>query len=147
MAGDTGPRLVLNRDELGGLRKRIESTHAGFYQALIDDLERWLAEGVKPFRWELEEPDYSDFLEIGFSVVVNSGIAFHLGSDERWRDLGERWIRHWVSVGAAEGDQLVQSYLVAFHVMALAYGLDLFGDRLPDDLVGEMVDVLTELTR
>ena len=146
MAGDAGPRLVLNRDELGGLRKRIESTHAAFYQALVGDLGRRLAEDVRPFRWDLEEPEYSDFLEIGFSVVVNSGIAYHVDSDERWRDLAERWLRHWVSVGPAQGDQLAQSYLVAFHVMALAYGLDLLGDRLPDDLVGQMVDVLAEET-
>ncbi|MDP6780070.1 MAG: heparinase II/III family protein [Candidatus Latescibacteria bacterium] len=140
---DSGPRLVLNRDELGGLRQRIESTHAAFYRALVGELEGRLGEDVRPFRWDLEEPDYSDFLEIGFSVVVNSGIAYHLDSDARWRDLAERWLRHWVSIGPAQGDQLIQSYLVAFHVMALAYGLDLLGDELPDDLVGQMVDVMS----
>ncbi len=146
MPSQSEPRLILHPGELDALRRRSETSHARFYQALVGDLEGRLGEQPPEDLWGLEEPDYSNLLEICFSLVVNCGIAYHVGQDDRWRGLAERWLRRWVEVGCASSEHAMRSYLVAFHVMALAYGVDLFSGVLPEDFVGRMVAVLTEET-
>ena len=61
---DTDPRLILHPDELDELRRRSRSSHVRFYRALVEDLEGRLGEGPPEDLWGLEEPDYSDLLEI-----------------------------------------------------------------------------------
>ena len=85
MFSRANPRLVLRPDELDELRRRSRSSHARFYRALVEDLEGRLREEPPEDLWGLEEPDYSDLLEICFSLVVNCGIAYHIEPDERWR--------------------------------------------------------------
>ena len=142
MVDPAGPRLILADCELDDLRKRSATSHARFFRALVEDLDRRIAHEPPATLWDLEEPEYSDILEICFSLVVNCGIAWQVTGDGRWRGLAERWLARWVGVGAADDDQVKASYLVAFHVMALAYGLDLFGCVLPDALVRRLVAVL-----
>ena len=139
---DAAPRLILSADDLDELRGRIASSHARFYRALVEDLNGRLAHDPPNTLWDLEEPAYSDILEICFSLVVNCGIAYHLSGDKRWSDLAERWLARWIEAGAADDEKVKSSYLVAFHVMALAYGVDLFGKVLPDALVRRAVEVL-----
>ncbi len=146
MLSESEPGLILHPGELDALRRRSEASHARFYQALVGDLEGRLGEEPPGDLWSLEEPDYSNLLEVCFSLVVNCGIAYHVGGDDRWRGLAERWLRRWVEVGGASSEQGMGSYLVAFHVMALAYGVDLFSGVLPEDFVGRVVAVLTEET-
>ena len=146
MFSRANPRLVLRPDELDELRRRSRSSHARFYRALVEDLEGRLREEPPEDLWGLEEPDYSDLLEICFSLVVNCGIAYHIEPDERWREFASRWLQRWVEVGSASEAHAMESYLVAFHAMALAYGVDLFAGVFEDELVGEMVEVLKEET-
>ncbi len=40
MCSQLNPRLILHPDELDELRRRSESSHARFYEALVGDLER-----------------------------------------------------------------------------------------------------------
>ena len=136
------PRLILSAHELDELRKRSASSHARFYRALVRDLNGRLTANPPGSLWDLEEPVYSNILEICFSLVVNCGIVFHITGDRRWSGLAERWLTRWVEVDAADDEKVKSSYLVAFHVMALAYGVDLFGRVLPDALVRRAVDVL-----
>ena len=142
MVDPAAPRLILSADELDELRRRCSSSHARFYRALVRDLNGRSAHDPPGTLWDLEEPAYSDILEICFSLVVNCGIAYHLTGDRRWSGLAERWLTRWVEVDAADGEKVKSSYLVAFHVMALAYGVDLFGRVLPDALVRRAVEVL-----
>lgn len=142
MVDPAAPRLILADCELDDLRIRSASSHARFFRAMFDDLDRRSADEPPGSLWDLKEPEYSDILEICFSLVVNCGIAWQVTGDGRWRGLAERWLARWVEVGAADDDQVKGSYLVAFHVMALAYGLDLFGCVLPDALVRRLVAVL-----
>lgn len=142
MVDPAGPRLILADCELDDLRNRSASSHARFFRALVEDLGRRIAHEPPATLWDLEEPEYSDILEICFSLVVNCGIAWQVTGDGRWRGLAERWLTRWVEVGGADDDQVKGSYLVAFHVMALAYGLDLFARVLPEPLIRRAVEVL-----
>lgn len=142
MVDPVAPRLILSDCELERLRERSASSHARFFHAMVEDLKGRLAVDPPDTIWDLEEPAYSDLLEICFSLVVNSGIARHVSGDGRWSRLAERWLARWVEFGSAGDEQVRASYLVAFHVMALAYGVDLLGRVLPEPLIRHAVEVL-----
>ncbi len=142
MVDPAAPRLILSESELDELRNRSASTHARFIRPMVEDLNGRLPVDPPETLWNLEEPAYSDLLEICFSLVVNCGIAWHVTADGRWSGLAERWLARWVEVESARDEQVRASYLVAFHVMALAYGVDLFGRILPEPLVQRAVEVL-----
>ena len=146
MVDPAAPRLILSADELDELRVRSASSHARFFRAMVDDLNGRLPVDPPDTLWDLEEPAYSDILEICFSLVVNCGIAYQVTGDGRWSGLAERWMARWIEVGAPGDEQVRASYLVAFHVMALAYGVDLFGRVLPEPLVQRAVEVLRSET-
>lgn len=142
MVHPAAPRLILCESELCELRNRSASSHARFFRPMVEDLKVRLPVDPPDTLWDLEEPAYSDILEICFSLVVNSGIAWHVTADGRWSGLAERWLARWVEVDSARDEQVRSSYLVAFHVMALAYGVDLFGRVLPEQLIRRAVEVL-----
>ncbi|MDE3001355.1 MAG: hypothetical protein OXU79_19945 [Gemmatimonadota bacterium] len=142
MVDPGAPRLILSDRELDELRNRSASSHARFFRAMVDDLNGRLPVDPPDTLWDLEEPAYSDLLEICFSLMVNCGIAWQVTGDGRWSGLAERWLARWVEVGSAGDVQVRSSYLVAFHVMALAYGVDLFGRVLPEQLIRRAVEVL-----
>ncbi|GEM_PF-6468014 len=142
MPGFSDPVLILSGDELDELRRRSVSSHARYYDAMVADLASRFDDLPPEGLWSLEEPDYSDNLEICFSLVVNAGIAYHVSQDDRWLSLASRWLEQWVSEGTADESKVKGSYLVGFHVMALAYGLDLFGKQLPEAFLERIVDVL-----
>lgn len=142
MVDPAAPRLILSGSEQEELRDRSASSHARFFRAMVEDLNARLPVNPPDTLWELEEPAYSDLLEICFSLVVNCGIAWQVTGDRRWSGLAERWLARWVEVDSAGDEQVKASYLVAFHVMALAYGVDLFGRVLPEPLIRRAVEVL-----
>ena len=136
------PGLIFSLDEIDELRLRCASSHARFYKPLVADLRSRLDSSPPDGLWDLPEPDYSDQLEICFSLVVNAGIAYHLSQKDPWAGLAGRWLEQWVAAGSAAEEKVKESYLVAFHAMALAYGLDLFGPVLDGKLVAELIAVL-----
>lgn len=138
----SAPGLILSLDEIDELRLRRASSHASFYKPLVADLRSRLDSVPPDGLWDLPEPDYSDKLEICFSLVVNAGIAYHLSKKERWVGLASRWLEQWVAAGSAAEEKVKESYLVAFHAMALAYGLDLFGPVLGGQLGARIIEVL-----
>ena len=76
---------------------RRASSHARFYKPLVADLRSRLDSVPPDGLWDLPEPDYSDKLEICFSLVVNAGIAYHLSKKDRWAALASRWLEQWVA--------------------------------------------------
>lgn len=142
MVDPAAPRLILSGSEQEELRDRSASSHARFFRAMVEDLNVRLPVDPPDTLWDQEEPAYSDLLEICFSLVVNCGIAWQVTGDRRWSGLAERWLARWVEVDSAGDEQVKASYLVAFHVMALAYGVDLFGRVLPESLIRRAVEVL-----
>ncbi len=142
MVDPAAPRLILSENELDELRDRSASSHARFFRPMVADLHARLHVDPPGTLWDLEEPAYSDLLEICFTLVVNCGIAWQVTGDGRWRGLAERWMARWVDADSAGNEQVKSSYLVAFHVMALAYGVDLFGRVLPEPLIRRAIEVL-----